>query len=232
MPCNITPKCRKVYKSLCPKVRPTRIEFVLCKDLSFEIVSNHVTPRVEHSCECRVLNSSWTQLLVQVGTDYLEHFQLSIVSLLATMSLSKSPNAPLSADEARTLTSLLMRMQAAGLEPAADHQGYGAMTDASKRRKPESEVSLEEEFEHIEPFVQYEVEKLETEKPKSSTDGSVGKTRVHIPLVNVGGVKIPPNEKDMEDGAPPSVNFRRCCTWECPTPSSSLTQSSWTTSSG
>ena len=124
---------------------------------------------------------------------------MSIVSFLVTMSLSKSPNAPLSADEARTLTSLLMRMQAAGLEPAADAQGYGAMTDASKRRKPESEVSLEEEFEHIEPFVQYEVEKPGTEKPKSSTDGSVGKTRVHIPLVNVGGVKIPPNEKDMED---------------------------------
>ena len=124
---------------------------------------------------------------------------MSTVSFLATMSLSKSPNAPLSADEARTLTSLLMRMQAAGLEPAADHQGYGAMTDASKRRKPESEVSLEEEFEHIEPFVQYEVEKLGTEKPKSSTDVSVGKTRVHIPLVNVGGVKIPPNEKYMED---------------------------------
>eukprot|EP00434_Breviolum_minutum_P003222 symbB.v1.2.002836.t1/scaffold144.1/size299099/14 len=161
--------------------------------------TSKIKARVEHSSECRVLNLSWTQLLVQVGTDYLEHFQLSIVSLLATMSLSKSPNAPLSADEARTLTSLLMRMQAAGLEPAADHQGYGAMTDASKRRKPESEVSLEEEFEHIEPFVQYEVEKLETEKPKSSTDGSVGKTRVHIPLVNVGGVKIPPNEKDMED---------------------------------
>ena len=152
----------------------------------------------EHSPECQLIGLN--RLSCRFKSSVKLARRLSIESFpLATMSLSKASNSPLSAEEARTLTSLLMRMQAAGLEPTADPQGYGAMTDASKRRKSESEIDLEEEFEHIDPFVKFEMAQLETGKPQSSSEVPVVKTLVKLPLVNVGGVKIPPSQKDMED---------------------------------
>lgn len=165
--------------------------FVLLLNTSFFILG-------EHSQECQLIDLN--RLSCRFKSSVKLARRLSIESFLfATMSLSKASNSPLSAEEARTLTSLLMRMQAAGIEPTADPQGYGAMTDASKRRKSESEIELEEEFEHIDPFVKFEMAQLETGKPQSSSEVPVVKTLVKLPLVNVGGVKIPPSQKDMED---------------------------------
>ena len=113
------------------------------------------------------------------------------------MSLSKASTTPLSADEARTLTSLLIRMQNGGVSETGYPEQFGAMTDASKRRKPEFDSDLEEEFEHVGTAESAEPPK--SEKPKPSTSVPASTTKLVVPMVNVGNIPIPPDNADLVD---------------------------------
>ena len=105
-----------------------------------------------------------------------------------------------------------MRMQTAGVAQAEYYQEeFGAMTDASKRRKPGFESDLEEEFEHVGP-----VEHSKSEKPKPSTSVPASGATLYVPVVNVGNAGFLPTIRTLRIGALQCVNSRKFLQWSSP----------------